>query len=127
MFNLIKKRERTFYFIMTFLVAVTIFFSSSIQTSAGEGAGLNLASAYHLAVFFMLTFFLSLSLIKDTPDIRKISVILLISLAYAISDEFHQLFVPERFSTLKDILIDFVGSTLSLILLIVIEKIKNKK
>ncbi|MCX6750466.1 MAG: VanZ family protein [Candidatus Pacearchaeota archaeon] len=109
------KKERIFYIVMTVLVAAIIFYSSTVQATAGERTGLNLATLYHLGVFFMFTFFLSLSLKSEKIDLKTASIILLISLAYAISDEFHQLFVAGRFATVKDVLIDFAGSVSSLL------------
>jgi VanZ family protein len=110
-------KERLFYILMTLLVAAVIFYSSTIQTTAGEKTGLNLATLYHLVAFFMFTFFLSLSLKSEKVDLKTASIILLISLAYAISDEFHQLFVIGRFATVKDVLIDFAGSVFSLLVI----------
>lgn len=47
---------------------------------------------------------------------KKISIIypLIFCLLYAISDEVHQLFVPNRGGTIKDVLIDFSGATLGI-------------
>jgi VanZ family protein len=108
-------KERIFYIVMTVLVATVIFYSSTIQTTAGEITGLNLASFYHFVVFFMFTFFLTLSLKSGKIDFKTASIIILLSLAYAISDEFHQLFVIGRFASAKDVLVDFVGSLFSLL------------
>jgi len=41
--------------------------------------------------------------------IKHIFWVLIISIVYAASDEFHQLFVPGRSSTIKDILTDLIG------------------
>jgi VanZ family protein len=125
MVSYIKKREKRFYLIMTLLVAAVIFFSSTIQTTAGEKTGLNLATLYHFSVFFMLIFFLSLTLINKRLDRKTIFIILLISLIYALSDELHQLFVPGRFCSLKDVLIDFIGSLCALLTIKAIEIIKR--
>jgi VanZ family protein len=65
----------------------------------------------------MFTFFLSLTLINKRLNRKTIFIILLISLAYALSDEFHQLFVPGRFCALKDILVDFAGSIFSVLVI----------
>ncbi len=40
---------------------------------------------------------------------------LLMAVLFAVSDEFHQFFVEGRTSTLRDVLIDAVGSTLALL------------
>lgn len=124
---MIKKfwKERAFYIFMTLLVAIVIFLFSNISSPIGEKSGLNLATLYHLGVFFMFTFFLALSLKRKNLNVRTISIIILISLAYAISDEFHQLFVIGRFCSSRDILIDLIGS-LSAVLILKITEIWKK-
>jgi VanZ family protein len=115
-------KKRIFYAFITLVIAIVIFLFSNIPTPIGEKTGLNLATFYHFGVFFMFTFFLTLSLINKKISNKTILIVLLISLIYAISDEFHQLFVVGRFASVKDILIDFAGSILSVLILKVIEK-----
>ncbi len=119
------KNEKSFYITMTLLTALIIFLFSTISTSVGEHTGLNPATAYHLGVFFMFTFFLTLSIKGKRLDAKTISIIFLISLAYAISDEFHQLFVPGRFATWKDVLVDMIGSACAVIGVRFLESIKK--
>jgi VanZ family protein len=118
-------KERIFYIAMTLIIAVVIFLVSNISSFPVVGTGINLSIFYHFGVFFMFTFFLTLSITNKKLDNRMITIILLISLIYAITDEFHQLFVPGRFSDIKDILIDFFGSLLSVISLKIISKFKK--
>jgi VanZ family protein len=40
---------------------------------------------------------------------KKITGVLIVSLLYGLSDEFHQWFVPGRFATLGDVLADSLG------------------
>lgn len=56
---------------------------------------------------------------------KSILSALLICLLYAISDEIHQLFVPGRAGQIKDVLIDFSGTTLGVISVWLIDRIKN--
>jgi VanZ family protein len=115
-------KERTFYAIITLLIAIEIFLFSNMPSPIGEHIGFNLATFYHLGVFFMFTFFLTLAIKGKEIKNKTILMILLISLIYAISDEFHQLFVVGRFASLDDILVDFAGSFLSVLTIKVIEK-----
>ena len=115
-------KERTFYVIVTLLIALEIFLFSSIPSPIGEYVGFNLATFYHFGVFFMFTFFLTLTIKGKEINNKTILIILLISLIYAISDEFHQLFIVGRFASIEDILIDFAGSLLSVLTLKVIGK-----
>ena len=115
--------KRIFYILMTLLIALEIFlFSNMSSIPLGEYTGFNMATLYHFGIFFMFTFFLSLSLINKKLNNKTIFIILLISLIYALSDEFHQLFVMGRFCSIKDILVDFSGSIFSVLILKVIGK-----
>ena len=125
MFSYIKKRERIFYIAMTVLIAAVIFFSSSIQPTVSAKTGFNLSLFYHFGVFFMFTFFLSLTLITKNLDSKKILIIFLISFAYALSDELHQLFVPGRFCSLKDVLVDLIGNAYAILTIKIIEIYKR--
>lgn len=117
------EKNRKFFLFMTLLIALEIFLFSTISSfPIGEKTGLNLATFYHFGVFFMFTFFLSLTLINKKINNKTIIIILLISLIYALSDEFHQLFVPGRFCSLKDILVDLAGSLLSVLFIKILDK-----
>lgn len=111
---------------MTILTAAVIFYASTIVTTAGVASGFNLAMFYHFGIFFMFTFFLTLTAINQDSDLtRTLSIIILISLVYAFTDEIHQLFVPGRFASLKDILIDLTGSVFALIPIGMLRKLKK--
>ena len=124
MSNLFSK-TRIFYISMTLIIALEIFLFSSIETPLGEQSGLNLATLYHLAIFFAFTFFLTLSIKTKNLNKKTIAIIFLISLIYAISDEFHQLFVIGRFASIKDIIIDMIGSSLAILILKILEIFKK--
>jgi VanZ like family len=109
--------------IITIILAVEIFLVSNITGVAGTGKGFNFSTIYHFGIFFMFTFFLLISIKgKNKLDKKYLLVVILISIFYAITDEFHQLFVPGRFSSLTDILVDSIGSLSSLILFFFIDK-----
>ncbi len=118
-------KEKAFYIAMTLLIAVIIFLFSNISTTIGKETGLNLATLYHLSIFFAFTFFLTLGIKSKNLNKKTIAIVFLISLIYAISDEFHQLFVIGRFASIKDIAIDMIGSSLALITLKTLERIKR--
>lgn len=118
--------QRKFYLIMTLLTAAVIFYASTIETKAGVPSGFNLAMIYHAGVFFMFTFFLTLTVINHDSNLtRTLSIILLISIIYAFTDELHQLFVPGRFASLKDILVDLTGSVFALVPIALLRKLKR--
>jgi VanZ family protein len=119
-------KERVFYITITLIIAIEIFLVSSISSfPILQKTGIDISIFYHFGVFFMFTFFLTLSLINKKLDNKAILIILIISLAYAMSDEFHQLFVVGRFADVKDALIDFAGSISSVSVIKIIERLKK--
>lgn len=119
-------QNRTFTGIMTLVIALEIFLFSTIKTTAGTNTEINLALFYHLGIFFVFTFFLFLT-IKGKEDIKIKYIIwtLIIALVYAISDEVHQLFVPGRVASIRDVLIDLIGITTAIISNLII-RIRNQ-
>lgn len=83
----------------------------------------------HFFLYFVLGVLIFISL-KDKLNINYKLILFTIFgvLLYAISDEIHQLFVPKRAGTIKDVLIDTTGGTTSTLLcyLLNILKIKRK-
>ncbi|MBU4086807.1 MAG: VanZ family protein [Nanoarchaeota archaeon] len=111
--------------ILASILALLIFIMSSLSLKGGTGTRF-LPIFYHFIVFFWLSFFLAISFTKGKRVILIIPS-LFISLFYALSDEFHQLFVPYRACSFEDFLIDSAGILFaSLIYLITIKIRKNK-
>lgn len=80
----------------------------------------------HFSIFGFLG--LVLSIIFTTIGFEKSKVFALalsISTTYALFDEFHQLFVPDRGAEFKDVLIDFSGALIAIIIYLNIKKDKN--
>ncbi len=77
---------------------------------------------YHFFIFFLLTFFLILTLTKKRNDLMYFGII--ISFAYALFDEIHQYFVPGRTSSIFDVVIDIFGIVFALVIFRVLSKIK---
>ena len=81
----------------------------------------------HAFEFFILAILLAWVLIEYHISGWKVTVMTLLAvLLYAISDEFHQLFVPGRSGQLKDVLIDTAGGAIGLALLALILYLKNR-
>lgn len=94
--------------ITVIIIAVTIFYLSSKTFPPGK-PGINILSYfYHFLAFFWLSFFLSLALVKGKEK-GFMMIVIMASIFYALSDEFHQLFVPGRACSLSDFLIDSGG------------------
>ena len=118
-----KDKVRFLSIILFFLVAVEIYFISSIPGS-DVSSGFNFVPiVYHFCVFFLFSFFLFFTIIgRNKPDKYLVLVTFLSSLAYAAIDEIHQSYVPLRSSSVEDVLVDFIGITLSLVIAFFISK-----
>ena len=49
---------------------------------------------------------------------KKIAIALVVCILFAISDEFHQLFVPGRGAQVKDVLIDTAGAIVGMCIVV---------
>lgn len=109
--DLIKwfERNNKFSWGITFIVAVFIFYLSSLEFKSGIGEIGFLSILYHLFAFFIFGGFLLISLLQGKKNNFNFLLGLFISFLYAILDEVHQLFVPGRFATFFDVIVNFVG------------------
>ena len=86
-------------------------------------------SAAHFSVFAALCFsnlIFTLTLQKLIPLMRYLSSIIF-SIAYAVSDEIHQLFIPGRAFQFSDILVDTLGIILGAAVMYLIMKLIKKR
>ena len=115
--------KRIFSIVITILLAIEIFYFSSLSRAPIKKALPFISITYHFIVFFLLAFFLFQS-IKSKNKIKTSQVIitLLISIIYAISDEIHQLFVPLRHGGMFDILIDSIGIFCAILICLYLQK-----
>ncbi len=121
------EKNRYAAIILTALITIEIFYFSSLTfgpSTTGEIPWL--ATIYHFVVFFLFNFFLLIS-IKGNKEIKikYILIALIISIAYAFLDEFHQMFVPFREPAIRDVLTNTAGIFLSTIVYLFIDKKKN--
>ena len=94
-----------------------IFFLSSQQDLPGPDLyawDFVFKKSAHMFVYFVLFFLVNRALLKlHTQNVLKSSLwAVCFSVIYAITDEFHQYFVPGRTSTFRDFLFDSVGITI---------------
>jgi len=113
--------------LITVFGAVAIFYMSSL-TFEGVSYTTNINSIlYHFFAFFFFASFLYISSLKGKKKYSFLILALIISLLYAILDEFHQFFVPGRNSSIVDFFIDSLGIMLaSMIYAIRIEFVNRK-
>jgi VanZ family protein len=108
--------------VLVILIAIEIFYISSIVPPELSPEGNRLIPiAYHFIIFTLFSFFLYLSIYKNEPEDNYFFV-LIFSILYAISDELHQLFIPNRVCSYGDFLIDFGGICLGIILFAIINE-----
>jgi VanZ family protein len=120
--------KKGFYIIFSVILAVVIFYASSLSSIPGAPKTLDLSVFYHFLIFFYFSFFLLLAISGSKKiKLKHIVLTLIISLIYAASDEFHQLFVPGRACTLSDFLTDSAGVLFSILLILSLTINKTKK
>ncbi len=80
----------------------------------------------HLTVYLILGALL-INLFKQYQNItkKKMIIMILLCMLYAISDEFHQSFVANRSPMVIDVLIDTLGSTIGIYLYKIVKKPNN--
>ncbi len=77
----------------------------------------------HMTVYFFLGAFLVDMLSYYTKSAKRIiNIALIIAIAYAITDEFHQTFIPGRSGELLDVIYDTIGSSLGIITMFILKK-----
>jgi VanZ family protein len=122
MISLLEK-NRWLAVLFTILIAIEIFYFSTMQGSTGTGGIIPFAQIYHFVVFFLFSFFLFMS-IKGSKKIKisYIIITLTASILYAISDEIHQIFVPLRHASIGDVFIDTLGICFAIVIGLIINK-----
>ncbi len=81
----------------------------------------------HFSLYFILSIFMSLSIksvVHDKNKAYKLAAIL--SVAYSMSDEFHQTFTPGRSAQIKDVGIDSLGIVCGILVLKLIGNVKRR-
>lgn len=111
------KVNRVFIFIYLPLIIhwVTIFILTSLPSETLPSVEIG-DKVNHFLAFFVLGFFLNLTLRYQNkfPAIKKNVLILTIAIAsvYGLFDELHQLLVPGRSAEVMDWVADFIGAIL---------------
>ncbi|PPK46967.1 VanZ family protein [Clostridium algidicarnis] len=96
-----------------------------LNTYFGELSTLIVRKSAHFTEYFIL-FILTYNVMKYYFEKGRLFFIsYIITVAYAMTDEFHQLFVPGRAGALKDVLVDSTGGLFALLIVFVFVKIKK--
>ena len=80
----------------------------------------------HFTIYFILG--ITIYLLLETYNIKGIIILsIIICLIFGSIDEVHQIFIPGRTARIYDCIIDTIGGTCGIYLLVAIEKIRKKK
>lgn len=111
------EKKRWLAWLLTILITIEIFAFSSRPGTPIPGLGTNLvAVAYHLVVFFLFAIFLFIAIKGQKKlTLAQIILVLVICIAHAFLDEYHQAFTPFRDSSLRDVVIDITGSFFAIV------------
>lgn len=114
------------YWIYPLLVASVIFFFSSLPGPVVDASILG-TKASQISGHFWLYVLFSISIYKPT---KNLFYCFLISVAYAVVDELHQMYTPFRSVSFFDVATDTLGATLGILILwkllpILPKKLKN--
>jgi VanZ family protein len=121
------EKHNTVSLLITALIAIFIFYMSSLSFSGYPGIGSsNRAEFYHFSIFFIFGFFLLISLVKGKNK-NLFFLGIFIGVLYGISDEVHQLFVPMRNCSLQDMLIDSIAILFAGIIYLLLIKTRKSK
>ncbi len=118
--------KKVFYWSATIAYALLIFLLSSFSGDKTEKLYLFKHSdkIIHLFEYAILCFLVSKTLsftLKESVKRYAGLAAIVITLLYAISDEFHQSFVPGRYAEVYDVFADGMGAVLSQIILYIKE------
>ncbi|MBP1864788.1 VanZ family protein [Clostridium tetanomorphum] len=96
-----------------FVIQIINYLGIDINNIFGEMTNFIVRKLGHFTEYFILCFLLMIALEENFSLKKAMKLSLFITFIYACSDEFHQLFVPERTGKIKDVLIDTCGGILA--------------
>jgi len=110
------EKNRGIPIIITILISIEIFCFSSLPRGIGVG-NIWISRTYHFVVFFLFSFFFFITIKGNKKiEIKHLLIVLIISIVHGTLDEIHQLFVPLRYFSIKDILTNTAGIFSSIII-----------
>ncbi len=116
------KNKKIFYWAAAITYALIIFLLSSLSGSQTDRFYLfkNSDKVIHIMVYSVLCLLLNRAFFftfKNSVKRYVPIIAIFISIVYAITDEFHQSFVPGRYASMDDIFADGIGAVISQIIL----------
>lgn len=103
------------------------FIGIELNDYFGEVATFIVRKTAHFSEYFIL-YLLSYNVFRYYVKDKKYSIYLILFVAlYAVSDEFHQAFIPGRGPAIRDVLIDTSGGAFAYITMNLFARFKSKK
>ena len=104
------EKNRFASIIMVILITIEIFWLSNLSLTGTGGGNIWISRTYHFTIFFLFSFFF-FTAIKGNQKLKTshILIVLLISITHAFLDEFHQSLIPNRNSSISDVLTNTIG------------------
>lgn len=110
-----------------FLVNLIGMLGVNINGNVGETISFIVRKAAHITEYVILAILIYRVVILYIDRKKAKLLMILIVILYASTDEFHQLFVPGREGTFRDVLIDTSGAIIAIIFINLYERFKYKK
>lgn len=109
-----KNNQKNFikYWLPVIIYAIFIFYVSSVPGGSIPRLFRLQDVIFHVIEYAIFAFLISRALRVTRPELgygKLFFWVFLLSFIYAASDEFHQLFVPNRYMSLKDLAYDSLG------------------
>jgi VanZ family protein len=102
-----SRRRKQDAYVVSFLLYLGIFLLSSLPASALPTKIPDIIP--HFCEYFILAFFF-IQIFNNPANLKTMAIGLIGLMLLGLLDELHQAFVPSRFCSLKDLLIDTLGS-----------------
>lgn len=114
--------------VTTIIVKKILFISDDRQKESIEQIEPIIRKLAHFSIYTVTGILLmSLASTYQIETMKKIYISMLIGMAYAISDEIHQVFVPGRAAKLTDVMIDTIGVGIGIAMVwIIVKNIKQR-
>ena len=109
---------------LTAIIAIIVYIQSNAPSiiSNEEFYDLQFDKIVHMSVWITLSFSLRLGINRRFNHFQNehthyfLAILIILSTFYGITDEIHQLFVPSRSSDIFDVLADFLGSIIGVLI-----------
>ncbi|MEK6840536.1 MAG: VanZ family protein [Nanoarchaeota archaeon] len=126
MISWLEKNKVVPWTITIFIFAFIFYISSLSFPQQLPGPPSITAAVYHISAFFLLAIFIFISALNRKWDSKKIVLSVFIAIVYAGLDELHQYFVPGRFTSFSDFLLDMNGMIFASLVYFILIEIKTR-